>query len=620
MFPESWHTTVTILTIAATVLFFAWGKHRTDLIALCALLCLMLGGVLTPDEALSGFSNSVILTITGMFIVGGAIVRSGLASVISGRILQVAGTNHNLLFMLLMLITALTGSLVSNTGTVAIMMPIVASIAHSLKLSPSRFLMPLAFMSSMGGMLTLIGNPPNMVVNDVYVKAGFTSLTLFSFFPIGVICMIFGMLILAPATYYYLSRRKDSGGGTGAKEPTLRELADKYQLAQHTGKMAVPANSSIVGQSLLSLGLTKHFGVVIQEIRRKKGAHFPFSPSHTEQIAPGPQTVIQAGDVLYGIGTHESMGKMAVEFGLTLTTDAADIDDIYLFDSLGICELVIMSSSKLAGITVAESGLRELFGVTLLGIQRGSQYIWEDFTSQTLQSGDALLVQGTWKSITRLDEASQHWVVVGRPQDYVQGGKKGTRILVGTTIAAMIVVMALGLLPTVTAVLCAATVLVLGRCFRNMEDAYASINWETIIMIACMMPLAIAMKKAGLLDVLSRYMTAVGTGYGPHAALALIYALTSALNIIISFTPLTLLVAPVALQVALDCNFDPLPFMFAVATSASMCFASSFSTPSNALVVSVGRYTFADYLKIGLPLQALLGVVMVYALPLLFPF
>ena len=619
MSAEIWPTAVTLCTIAGTVLFFALGKFRTDLIALYALLCLMITGVLTPTEALAGFSNSVILTIAGMFVVGGAIVRSGLASVISGRILKVAGTNQNMLFMLIMLITAITGSMVSNTGTVAIMMPIVASMAYTINISPGRFLMPLAFMSSMGGMLTLIGNPPNMVVNDVYVKAGFPSLTLFSFFPIGVICMVFGMLILAPATYWFLARRKDKGGTAAAKTPTLRDLADKYHLAENMRKISVPANSSIVGQSLASLGLTRRFGVVIQEIRRRKNGQFRFSARDMEQIAPGPGTVVQAGDMLYAMGADENMGKFTAEFGLNLASDN-DTEDKYLFKSIGICELVVMSSSRLAGLTVMESGLREQFGITLLGIQRGSQYILESFTTQTVQAGDALLVQGTWKNITRLDEASQHWVVVGKPQDYVQNDKKGTRFFVAGVILAMIIVMALGILPTVTTVLLASAVLIAGRCFRNMEDVYACVNWETLVMIACMLPLSTAMQKTGMIDVFARQMTAVGAGHGPFAALALIYALTSALNIIISFTPLTLLVAPVALQVALDLGCDPLPFMFAVATAASMCFASSFSTPSNALVVSVGRYTFAEYFTIGLPLQALLGVVMVFALPILFPF
>ncbi len=620
MFPESWHTAITICTIAGTVIFFALGKARSDFVAMCALIILMLSGVLTLEEALSGFSNSIIITIAGMFVVGGAILRSGLAAVISGRMLKAAGSNQNLLYMLLMLLTALTGSMVSNTGTVAIMMPIVVSMANSLNLSPSRFLMPLAFMSSMGGMLTLIGNPPNMVVNDVYMKAGFPSLTLFSFFPIGVICMVFGMLVLAPATYYFLSRRKDRGGAARAKKFTLRELADKYQLAQHLSRLSVPEESPMVGQSLVGLGLTSRFGVVIHEIRRKKNGQFPFASKQMDQISPGPHTVIKAGDLLYAVGNAESIEAMAAELGLLPAANAAGSDDLYLFESIGICELVIMSSSQLAGLTVAQSGLREQFGVTLLGIQRGSQYILENFTRQTLQAGDALLVQGSWENITRLDEASQHWVVVGRPQDYEQSGKKGARIFVASVIAGMIATMALGLLPTATTVLLAVVVLILGRCFRNLEDAYSCINWETIIMIACMLPLAIAMKNTGLLDVFSRYVTAVGTHYGPHAALGLIYALTSILNILISFTPLTLLVAPVALQVAITLGASPLPFMFAVATSASMCFASSFSTPSNALVVSAGRYTFAEYMKIGLPLQILLGLVMVFALPMLFPF
>jgi len=620
MIAEVWFTVVTLAVIAGTVVFFAIGKIRTDLVALCALLCLMLSGVLTPQEALAGFSNSVILTIAGMFVVGGAIVRSGLANVISGKILQVAGSNTNVLYMLTMLISALIGSLVSNTGTVAIMMPIVVSMARTIKASPSRFLMPLAFMSSMGGMLTLIGNPPNMVVNDLYVKAGYESLSLFSFFPIGMVCLSFGMLILAPVTYWYLSRRKTNDGAAFDETPSLRDLADKYQLARHMYKMTVPKGSQMVGQSLAELGLTRAFGVVIQEIRRTR--HRAFSSSHKEQLVPGPETVIKPGDVLYGMGAAESLEKLAAAYGLVFAAgkEAQDDDDKYLFESIGICELVLMSSSRLVGLTVESAGIREQFGLTILGIQRGDQYILDNFTAQTMQAGDALLVQGAWGNITKLDESSRHWVVVGRPQDYVQTGKKGAMSFVAVVIALMIAAMALNLLPTVTAVLLAAVVLVVGRCFRNMEDVYASVNWETIVMIACLLPMATAMGKTGLIDVASARMNVIGEHYGPYVALAVVYGVTSAMNIIISFTPVTLLVAPVALRLALDLGVSPLPFMFAVATAASMCFASSFSTPSNALVVSVGRYTFMDYLKIGLPLQALLGVIMVMVLPLLFPF
>ncbi|UQZ91199.1 SLC13 family permease [Deltaproteobacteria bacterium Smac51] len=614
---------ITIAILTVTVIFFTLGKFRSDMVALCALLGMILFGVLTPQEALAGFSNTIILTIAGVFVIGGAIVRSGLANTVSDRILKTAGSNQSVLFMLLMLITALIGSMVSNTGTVAIMMPIVASLSMSLNTSPSRFLMPLAFMSSIGGMLTLIGNPGNMVVNDVYVKAGYESLTLFSFLPVGIVSLIFGMLVLAPATSYYLSRRKNEKGEPRDKGLTLTDLAEKYNLAGNMYRVSVPGSSTLAGRSLMDLNLTGGYGVFIQEIRREKKHSGGFGPHETLQIAPGPSVVISGGDTIYVMGSQEKVEALAADYGLRQIKLKAgdDIRDKYTFDAIGICELVLMSSSRLVNITVAESGLREQFGLSVLSIQRGNQYIMENIRDQVMQSGDALLVQGTWDNITRLDESSPHWVVVGRPWD--QAGSAGSKKkipYVATVILLMIASMATGLLPTVVSVLLAALAMGVGGCFKNVEDAYSSINWETLVMIACMLPMATAMEKTGLVRIASDYMTSFGLSNGPLAALAMVYALTSVLNIIISATPVALLVAPVAIKVAIDLGVSPLPFVFAVATSSCMCFASPFSTPSNALVMSAGRYTFFDYLKIGLPLQALMGVVMVLALPKLFPF
>ena len=618
MTAQLWSTVVTLTVLSVTVFFFILGRHRSDLISICALLSLMLTGVLTPTEAISGFSNSVILIIGGMFVVGGAIVRSGLAAIISQRILRVAGTNQNLLFALIMFITGIIGALVSNTGTVAIMMPIVVSMALSLEASPGRFLMPLAFMSSMGGMLTLIGNAPNMVANEAYVKAGFESLTLFSFFPVGVVCLCFGMLVLVPFSSYMLARLKKDKGDVKNSGPSLKDLADKYHLAENMHKLRVPPHSGMAGQSLAALGLTGKFGVVIQEIRRGRDTTL----SHAEQIAPGPKVVIKAGDTLCALGSEAHVADLIETYSLEHAHGAEkhDAADTYRFEAIGICELVLMSSSRLVGLTVEASSLREQFGVTILGIQRGSQYILEDLRNQVMQSGDALLAQGTWDNIARLEASSSYWVVVGRPQEHAADSGKGNPVFVSVVLVAMIVIMALGILPTVTAVMAAAVAVILGKCFKNMEDVYSFVNWETLVMIATMLPMAVAMEKAGLVRVVSTYMTAVGVAYGPYMALAVVYGVTSALNIVISFTPLTLLVAPVAIQIAVDLGYSPLPFIIGVATSASMCFASSFSTPSNALVVSPGRYTFADYLKVGLPMQVLLGIIMVFVLPLFFPF
>ena len=617
-------TIITLAVLAVTVIFFAIGKLRSDIVALCALLCLMLTGVLTPAEALSGFSNSIILTIAGMFVVGGAIVRTGLANVISDKIVSVAGTNQNVLFMIFMLITALIGSLVSNTGTVAIMMPIVVSLAISINVSPSRFLMPLAFMSSMGGMLTLIGNPPNMVVNDVYVKAGFEPLTLFSFLPVGIVSLVFGLFVLAPVTSFFLSRRKNEKADSKSRGATLFELIEQYDLTHNIYKVSVPKNSPLVGQSLLSLGLTGRFGIAIQEIRRsRKHGTALFMSKQEEQITPSAKTTIEAGDIIYCQGSHDHVETFAMEMGVRLlgALDQENGKDKYRFDSFGLCEVVIMSSSTIVGRTVADSGLREQFGINVLGIHRRDLYILDDLKNQVIQSGDAILVQGSWTDLARLDDKTRHWVVVGRPQEQAAATNKRNKIpLVSVTVLLMILSMATGLLPTVAAVMTAAMVLILGGCFRSVEGAYSSINWETIVMIAAMLPMAIAMENTGLIGKASELMTQIGREHGPMAALAVVYGITSVMNIIISQTPVALLVAPVAIQVAADLGCSPLPFLFGVATSACMCFASPFSTPSNALVMSAGRYTFFDYLKIGLPLQILLGVIMVIALPMLFPF
>ena len=612
----------TLAVLAVTVVFFMLGRYRTDIIAMCSMLALTLGGVLAPKEAFTGFSNNVIFITAGMFVISGAIVRSGLASVLSRKILGVAGKNTNALYMLVMFLAACIGSLVSNTGTVAIMMPIVVSMAMSIDESPSRFLMPLAFMSSIGGMMTLIGNSPNMVVNDVYVKAGFPTMTLFSFLPVGLVCFVYGMAVIAPATSYFLSRRKNEKVGAKGRGAKLRELADSYNLAQNMYRVTVPKKCPVSGRTLAELHLTERNGVVIQEIRRWTTRAGYFGPRREEhQIVPGPQTPVLPGDTLSVIGPLDGVQEMASQCGLQLAGQEIESGDRISFDSIGICELVIMSSSRLVNRTVTESGLREQFGITVLGIHRGDQYLLDNIKDRTLQSGDALLVQGTWENLTRLEEYSMHWVVVGRPKEYASSSALRAKIpLVASVLLLMIGCMAFNLVPTVVAVLIAAIALILGGCFKNMDEAYSVINWETLVMIACLMPMATAMENTGIMEIVSTHLVTIGTQYGPYVALAVVYAVASFMNIMISTTPVALLIAPVAMRIAGDLGYSPLPFLFAVATAASMCFASPFSTPSNALVMSAGRYTFLDYVKIGLPLQVLMGVVMVIALPWLFPF
>lgn len=620
--PDTFSMLITLVVLACTVCFFVMGKVRTDVVALCAVLALALFGVLTPAEAFSGFSNSVVFVIAGMFIVSGAIVRTGLASIISKKILGVAGKNTNVLFMLVMLLAAVIGSLVSNTGTVAIMMPIVVSLAMSISESPSRFLMPLAFMSSIGGMFTLIGNSPNMVVNDAYVKAGYPSLQLFSFFPVGVVCLLFGMLVLAPLTSIYLSRRKDSVEAKSKRSWSLMDLVKKYHLEKNMYAVTVTPGCELVGMTLAEARLPERFGVVVQEVERVEQNTGVFHLQQRKRhLAPAYDMPIRGGDVLRVLGNQGDVDGFISGCGLMYSPAGAQSERAHAFGSIGICELVLMSASRLVNRTVAESDLRRQFGITVLGIQRGDKYILDGIKDQVMQSGDALLVQGAWVNLDRLEEFSPNWVVVGRPHEQVSRGRLREKIpVVVAVLAAMIGSMALNLVPTVIAVVLAAVVLVLSGCFKNVDEAYSVISWETVVMIASLLPMAVAMEKTGLVGLVAGRMVEVCSSYGPYVALGVVYGMASFMNIFLSTTPVALLLSPVAVEMATSLGYDPLPFLLAVATAASMCFASPFSTPSNALVMSAGRYTFWDYLKIGLPLQVLMGVVMVFALPLVFPF
>ena len=221
----------TLIILLVSSLLFMSGKVRSDLVAMCSLVLLVLLGILSPEEALSGFSDKVVVMMIGLFVVGGAIFQTGLAKMISSKILRLAGDSEVKLLILVMLVTAFIGAFVSNTGTVALMMPIVVSMAMSGNINSSRLLMPMAFASSMGGMMTLIGTPPNLVIEGELVKNGYEKLTFFSFTPVGIICLIVGLLVLIPASKFFLSKKGTSKSDTKKRGKSLHDLVGEYQLS-----------------------------------------------------------------------------------------------------------------------------------------------------------------------------------------------------------------------------------------------------------------------------------------------------------------------------------------------------------------------------------------------------
>ena len=618
----------TLIILALSAVFFVNGKLRSDLAALCALVLLIVFNILTPEEARSGFSNPIVIMMVGLFVVGGAIFKTGLAKMISSKILRLAGKSELKLFILIMMVTAFIGAFVSNTGTVALMLPIVVSMAASANISPGRFLMPLAFASSMGGMATLIGTPPNLVVDEVLSNAGFTDLSFFSFTPIGVICVLIGLVVLIPLSKFFLVKKEDGKDTKTTTGHSPKELAKKYQLSDNLYRIQIRPGSRIGGKKLQELNITQASNLSILEIRRQSSSQGRFLKTVDQSLA-GPHTELQENDILYVFGPFEKVNQFAKEQNLELTdthvseyVEGAEVEKLSVRE-IGIAEVLLMPDSKLINKAVKDSGFRDKYSVNILGIQRKGEYILNDIKDIKMHAGDILLIQGTWDSIARMSQKQSQWVVLGQP---LEEASKVT-LDYKAPVAALIMVLMIAAMvfdfipiPPVAAVIIAGILMVLTGCFRNVEEAYKTINWESVVLIAAMLPMSLALEKTGASNLISEKLVSGLGDYGPLVLMAGIYFTTSLLTMFISNTATAVLVAPIALQSAIAINVSPYPFLLAVTVGASMCFASPFSTPPNALVMSAGKYTFMDYVKVGLPLQIVMGIVMVFILPLLFPF
>ena len=619
--------TTTLIILVITVALFIWGRVRADIVALTALAALLVLGILTPAEALSGFSSPIVIMMIGLFVVGGAIMQTGLAKLTGNKLMALSRGNETITFLLVMLVTSFIGAFVSNTGTVALMMPIIMSIAAGSGMQSSRFLMPLAFAGSLGGMLTLIGTPPNLVIDEVLTEGGYQPLAFFSFFPVGIIVIAIGIIVLMPLSKIFLSKKQS--GKKKKQGKSLDDLVDEYQLLDNLHRYIVPSRRpsaaidengeqmDIVGKNLKELSIQKKYGVSIIEIRNEKKSRLGLVKDVSQNMAKSSST-IQVHDTLYIIGEEEKMKRFASDYGLRKMKDVK-ID----FYDLGLTEIVVMPTSNFAGLRIGDANLRKRFGINVLGVKRGDEYITDNLIAAKLHVGDMLLVQGEWTNLAHLATDTSNWVVIDQPEKTADKVLLDYKAPVAAAIMLlMIAMMVFDFIPVapVTAVIIAGLLTVFAGCFRNVEAAYKTINWESIVLIAAMMPMSTALEKTGASALVSQGLVESLGSMGPTALLAGIYFTTSLMTMFISNTATAVLMAPIALVAARQVGVSPYSFLFAVTLGASMCFASPFSTPPNALVMKAGGYTFMDYVKVGLPLQIIIGVVMTFVLPLLFPY
>ena len=616
---------ITFVILFITAGLFIWGKLRSDVVALIALLSLTITGILSPGEAIAGFSNPIVLMLAGLFVISGAISQTGLAKTLSTKLLNSAKKNELRLFTLTMVVAAALGSFMSNAGTAALLLPIVFSMTREADLSARRFLMPMAFASSMGGMMTLIGTPPILIVNNVLMEKGYSGLGFFTVFPIGFILLLVGSFFLWNSSNILRKNEKKRSSGFGdAKSPT--ELMREYQLAENLFRIKMNPSSPILGQKLRELNITRKYNISILEVRTQGQGTGAFFKSVQHKLADA-DTVLNGDDIIYVTGAFADVERFASENALTLMdTTQTEINKktaafAMKFDDIGIAEAVVLSSSKLVNKPVKESGFRNRYNVNILGIKRKSEYLLNKVQDEKIQAGDSLLIQGTWLHIDELDNEESDLVVVGKPSEEAS---KVTLEHKAATAAAILVAMVAAilfkLLTPVVAILAAAVLMILLGCFRNVEAAYNTIRWQTVVFFAAMIPMATAMDKTGAFDLTTQMVLNTVGQYGPHAVLASFYFGALVLTMFISNATSVILFAPIAIQTAQDMGVSPYPFLFAVATASVMCLASPYASPPNSMVMSPGGYSFMDYVKVGLPLQLIYMIVMVLALPIIYPF
>ncbi len=611
---------MTFVILLITIILFIHGKFRPDFVSVASLLALTILGILTPEEALSGFSNSVVLMIAGLFIVGAGIFDTGLASKIGKMLLHFGGNNEHRLLFIVILTVSMFGTVLSNTGTVAILIPVVMSIAVQMKISPSKFLIPLTYSSSLGGLMTLIGTTSTLVVSDALVHEGYAPLGFFSITGIGFIALLSGMFFMLTIGRKLLPKEQPNFSlGNDGMSPG--ELAGIYKVYDHLHFIYVPKHSDIIGERILDLQLAGQYGITVVEIERKAKERLPLI-NNTQLIVAKAEDVIYPEDLLLTFGESEQVQRFVKKFELEERNfNINEMKNHFLNKTFGMTEILLTPHSSLENHTIADMHFRKRYECNILAIKRKGKYIQSGLTKEKLKHGDALLVHGQWENIEMLALDKKDLVVLGMvSKDADLAYAKGKSPIAGGIMLLMLALMILNIFTPVISVLLAAFLMVVTGCIRTFEGGYHRISWEVVVLIATMLPMAIALEKTGGGQFISDIFLELFGSYGPYGVLISFFFLTSVFSQFISNTATAVIFAPIAITTAVSMGVSPYPFIMAVAMAAGMSFSTPISTPANVLVMNAGGYKFKDFVKIGLPMQLFVGIIVIIALPIIFPF
>ncbi|HBT5040039.1 TPA: SLC13 family permease [Klebsiella pneumoniae] len=599
--------------LAIAVVLFATGKVRMDAIALTVIVAFVLSGTLTLNEAFSGFSDPNVILIAALFIIGDGLVRTGVATKMGAWLVSVAGNSETKMLIYLMLTVAGLGAFMSSTGVVAIFIPVVLSVSARMNTSPSRLMMPLSFAGLISGMMTLVATPPNLVVNSELLREGLHGFSFFSVTPIGLVVLILGIVYMLAVRFMLKTDNGDSARD-GRKRSTFRDLIREYHLTGRARRLAIRPGSPMIGQRLDDLKLRERYCANVIGVERwRRFRRVIVNVNGVSEFRARDVLLIDmsASDVDLRQFCGEQMLEPMVLRGEYFADQALDV---------GMAEVALIPDSEMMGKTVREIAFRTRFGLNIVGMKRDGKAMDGSVVDEPLQLGDILLVVGNWRQIALLAKRGRDFVVLNMPVEVDDASPAHSQA--PHAIFCLVLMVALMLtdeIPNPIAAIIACLLMGKFRCI-NAESAYKAIHWPSIILIVGMMPFALALQKTGGVDLVVKGLMDVAGGEGPYLMLGCLFVMCAAIGLFISNTATAVLMAPIALAAAKSMGVSPYPFAMVVAMAASAAFMTPVSSPVNTLVLGPGKYSFSDFVKIGVPFTILVMVVCVLLIPVLFPF
>lgn len=580
--------------LAATFVLFVWAKWRYDVVAVLALLAVVLTGLVSPSEAFLGFAHPAVLTVAAVLIISRALQNAGLVDFVVRVIRPLRGRENLQLAAQTFVIVALSGFM-NNVGALALMLPVALRNAYRDKYPPAKSLMPLAFGSLLGGLTTLIGTPPNIIVSAYRTEQAGQPFGMFDFAPVGAAIAVAGLLYLVLVGWRLIPK--------GQRSSTTDQ---PFKIEDYTTEASVPEDSKAAGLTVFELEELAHDEVTILGVIRDQ----------TRRLVPGGYQRIQEGDILILRGDADALKSIMDDAGLKMLSDEHVDRETLKSEEVDVVEAIVSPGSRMIGRTPLSMRLRTIHSINLLAIAREGHRVDDRLAEVRFQSGDVLLLQGPAETMS---ETLANLQLLPLAERDVSIGRQRRLILSAGIFAAAIVMITTGMLQAHVAFIAAAAGMVVTNVVKP-DEAYGAIDWPVIVLLGAMFPVGAALESTGGTIVIADTVLRVTEGLGTVWVLLIVLVVTMFVSDVINNNATAVLMAPIAATVATRLGVNVDPFLMAVAIGASCAFLTPIGHQSNAIVMEPGGYRFGDYWRVGLPLEAIIVAVAIPMILLVWPF